>query len=270
MWFKRKPQPAEPEAPERRGAERRPPRRFQDYFVRLVSLEDGERSELMAAGYTLVTPFQEPVKVRLLDLCIQGSSVLVGTAVMPSLRVGEVVGLSIEHAFEDWSVIVAASTRSIADESEVRTRIGFEFLEPGDLQQQQLDMRASALGHFNRRRGGRVPFSIEPREVRVACGRRRLFARVIDISEFGIGVLANHVEAAGFQVGERVEYHLPLPGLSEPIQGAGRIVRTVRRGKHDLLGIAFAVRGGTLNKEQAEALAVHVQTYLDKRLRWSA
>lgn len=245
------------------------PREFSEFQAFLESHLDDEayRGQI---DDTLVlqldSPIEEPVKVRLDDLCIQGASVLVPIPSMPPINEGEIVGVRIEHTREGWSVLTPGLVRSISEETRRYFRVGLEFINPGNLYSQLSDGLGS---YFNRRTATRL--ANEPRvfEAQIRGARAtRLRARVIDISVSGLGAWVSHVEGASLKRGDEVMLTLTLPDKLPPIEGAARIARKQNNGPSDIIGLEFLLDKWKLS--ETRRLESVVQTYLTKRLRWSA
>lgn len=266
MWFWSK---KDKRQENKRDKLRAAPREFSEFQVFLESHLDNDayRGQIEdTLVLQLDSPIQEPVKVRLDDLCIQGASVLVPVPSMPVLSEGEIVGVRIEHAREGWAVLTPGLVRSITEETRRYFRIGLEFINPGNLYSQLEDGLGS---YFNRRTAIRL--KNEPlmfvAQIR-GSKATRLRARVIDISVTGLGAWVSHVEGASLKQGDEVMLTLTLPDKLPPIEGAVRVMRKENHGPSDIIGLQFLLDKWKLS--EARRLEAVVQEYLSKRLRWSA
>lgn len=266
MWFWRK---KNKQIKNKRDKLRAAPREFSEFQVFLESHLDNEayRGQIEdTLVLQLDSPIEEPVKVRLDDLCIQGASVLVPVPSMPAVHEGEIVGVRIEHAREGWTVLTPGLVRSISEETRRYFRIGLEFINPGNLYSQLEDGLGS---YFNRRSAIRLKNEPVMFEAQIRGSKAtRLRARVIDISVTGLGAWVSHVEAAMLKRGDEVMLTLTLPDKLPSIEGAVKVMRKENHGPSDIIGLEFLLDKWKLS--EARRLESVVQEYLGKRLRWSA
>ena len=263
MLFRRKNQP-NGEEPCRRILRSIP----RDYSEFLVSLESHEgevyRGQIDGALVVQVsTQLKEPVQARLVDLSIQGISVVVTLQAFPALDEGEIVGVRIEHVRDDWTIATPGLVRVIEFEGSRWVRLGLEFVNPGNLFAQLENDRGK---YFNRRRAARVSLEHQLEAVLRQKGPR-ISAKVHDISTCGFGGSVDHVQAATLRPGE-LRLGLSLPGDLGSVEGPAELMYKARsNGARDRVGVAFELAAWA--KKDAEAMQYLVDQYLAARFRWT-
>lgn len=263
MLFRRK-NPSPGEEPGRRIL-RATPRDFSQFRVFLESHE-GEvyRGQIDGALVVQVsTQLKEPVQARLVDLSIQGISVVVTLQAFPAVDEGEIVGVRIEHVRDDWTISTPGLVRVIEFEGSRWVRLGLEFVNPGNLFAQLENDRGE---YFNRRRAARVNLEQQLEAVLRQKGAR-ISAKVHDISTCGFGGSVDHVQAATLRPGE-LRLGLTLPGELGTVEGPAELMYKVRsNGARDRVGVAFELEAW--EKKEAEAIQGLVNQYLATRFRWT-
>lgn len=268
MLFRRKkqassPSPSQSEAAQRR-IQRNTPRDYSQFRVFLESHE-GEvyRGQVDGAFVVQVSSqLKEPVQGRLVDLSIQGISVVVTLQSFPAVDEGEMIGVRIEHTRDDWSIATPGLVRVIEFEGSRWVRLGLEFVNPGNLFAQLENERGE---YFNRRRAGRISFDDGVTAILKQRGARAN-VRVNDLSICGIGGWLDHVQGALLKPGP-VRILLGLPGEAGQVEGDAELVYKLRNGEQDRIGVSFDLESWA--RKDADTVINLVEDYLAKRFRWA-
>lgn len=225
-----------------------------------VSTDEGGMSYVQ-----LDDPLEESVTAQLIDLGIQGASVMASAKEVGHLEPGSIVGLRIEHRRDGWTLRKDAIVRSIRGIG--RVRLGLEF--KGALAE---DLVQAAGQYFNRRRAPRVDLSGGRGDGRLDLDGVILPVRAHDLSVHGVAVRLPRRWCEPMREQERGTLSLLLPhggGVFErPVLLLGRAFLD----DEDLasLGLLFQPAGGASDQESQRRLEIFVRDYLTRRLRWAA
>ena len=264
LLFRRKPKD-DGDEPSRR-VQRQVPQDLSQFRVFLES-HDGEvyRGEVDEGLVVQVgTEMESPVQARLVDLSIQGACVIVPLPSFPALTEGEIVGVRIEHAGDQWQISTPGLVRRILFDSARWVRIGLEFVNPGNLFAQLQNDHGQ---YFNRRREWRVTVG-EPLDVLLRHKGSRVQARVADLSVCGMGGWMDHVQGSMLPKGANLKMTFQLPDEREAVEGPAQLVYKGRAKELDRIGVAFDLEQWSAGA--ARAVRALVDRHLDDRFRWTA
>lgn len=186
---------------------------------------------------TLHLEGQQPFKVDLHDMNIQGAEIILPFHLAPLGGEGEVVQLTVEHRRDGWLVTAIGCVRRVEKCGSAKVLLELQFTQLGDLYAQLDD----ALGrYFNRRSAARVKPEIEMNvRVKLSYGHHRLRGVAHDLSLTGLGVVLPLVQAAVFRSGERVKATIDIPGIAPEFEGPGIVKHGYRSGENVVLGVEF-------------------------------
>lgn len=213
----------------------------------------------------LDAPLEESITAQLIDLCIQGASVMASSKEIGHLEPGSIVGLRIEHRRDGWSLRTDAIVRSIRGIG--RVRLGLEF--KGGLAE---DLVEAAGQYFNRRRAQRVDLSGGRVDGRLNLDGVILPVRAHDLSVHGTAVRIPRRWCEPIREQERGTLSLSLPDGGGAFERPVLVVRRTFIEDEELaaLGLLFQAGGGSSDQESTRRLEVFVRDYLTRRLRWAA
>ncbi len=180
---------------------------------------------------------QQPFRVDLHDMNIQGAEVILPFHLAPLGGEGEVVQLTVQHVSDGWLVTAIGCVRRLNKCGSAAVFLEIQFTQLGDLYAQLDD----ALGrYFNRRSATRVKPDLEVDvRVKLSYGPHRLRGIAHDLSLTGLGVTLPLVQAAVFKSGERVKATIDIPGISNEFEGPGVVKHGYRSGPNVVLGVEF-------------------------------
>lgn len=264
MFFRRKKKAGDAES--ERKLQRHVPRDYSQFRVFLESHE-GEIYRGQVDGALVVqveSSIREPVQGRLVDLSIQGVSVVLMLHAFPAMTEGEIVGVRIEHVRDEWGIATPGLVRVIGFEGGRWVRVGLEFVNPGNLFAQLENDRGE---YFNRRREGRVSVDGEV-EATIKQKGTKVRAKINDLSVCGIGGWVDHVGGATLRTHEPVQLTLRLPDELGTVEGAAELVYKARNGAQDRVGVSFDL--AEWSEEDRERVTGLVEKFLAARFGWAA
>ena len=264
MFFRRKKKTEDEES--ERKLQRHVPRDYSQFRVFLESHE-GEVYRGQVDGALVVqveSSIREPAQGRLVDLSIQGVSVVLTLHAFPAMTEGEIIGVRIEHVRDEWGIATPGLVRAIEFEGGRWVRVGLEFVNPGNLFAQLENERGE---YFNRRREGRVSVDGEI-EATIKQKGTKLRAKINDLSICGMGAWVDHVGGAMLKAHEPVHLTLRLPDGQGTAEGAAELVYKRRDGAQDRVGVSFDLaEWEQADKDRVTGL---VEEFLAARFGWSA
>lgn len=240
----------------------------EDALIAFLEAPEGKDVSTDDEGMSYVqldAPLQDAVIAQLLDLCIQGASVMASSKEIGHLEPGSIVGLRIEHRRDGWALRTDAIVRSIRGIG--RVRLGLEF--EGGLAE---DLVEAAGQYFNRRRTQRVDLTGGRVECRLNVDGVTLPARAHDLSVHGVAVRVPRRWCEPMRDQERGVLSLSLPDGGGVFERPILVVRRTFLEDEDeaLLGLLFQATGGSSDQESQRRLEVFVRDYLRRRLRWAS
>jgi hypothetical protein len=142
-------------------------------------------------------------------------------------------------------------------------RVGLEFINSGDLYSQLDDQLGK---YFNRRTKDRVRPAPDQFSLRLSRKGIRLPASVHDLSELGMGIWVDHVQAVRVQIGDTLKFHLShTRGDKRFVQGRLVVARKESHGAKDYIGLRFLLND--VDKDDL-LLQQFIQDFLAERLDW--
>jgi len=240
----------------------------EDGLLAFLEPPSGEevRSELDGMSYVqLDSPLEDEVRAQVVDLCIQGASVLASGREVLALDVGSVVTLRVAHPREEWEIRVDCVVRSKRGTAMVR--LGLEFRGDG-LEGRLVD---GAGRWFNRRRGTRVDLIGMRVEGRLTIDGATFPVRINDLSVYGASVRLPSRWCEALRGQEQGRLCLLLPSEGAPVDLGVAVVHKIHDADEEqaLVGVRFVGEGAS---EAADRKRIErfVEGYLAQRLRWAA
>jgi PilZ domain len=148
------------------------------------------------------------------------------------------------------------------------TRLGFEFVNIGDLYS-QLDAFYSRI--FNRRRAVRVRPELDRKlTVQMRWSDKELKANVTNVSETGVGIAVPVESAKALEGVDKVAIELKLPGKTEPLRGAAFVRNKSTAAGQLLCGLMFDFdEPSDLATRRAE-IGVYVEKRAEEIAKWES
>lgn len=173
------------------------------------------------------------------DLHVNGGSVTIPMDLAGDLTPGVIVQLTVAHPGHGWTVATPACVRHSYPEGAGQTRIGFAFMNVGNLYA-QLDN--AMVRYFNRRRGTRFFTALDQSfEAQCTYKGENITGRIHDLSRVGMALIVDKQFNGGLEDECDLAIRFTLPESEEEISGEGRIVSARDLGEHTFYGIDFDV-----------------------------
>ncbi|MEM7517665.1 MAG: PilZ domain-containing protein [Planctomycetota bacterium] len=209
---------------------------------------------------------QQPFKVDLYDMNIQGAEIRLPFHLAPLGGEGELVELDIHHPRDGWRVRAVGRVRKLEKWDDATVLVEVQFSNLGDLYAQLDD----ALGrYFNRRSAARIKPDIDSVvRVKLAYGPHRVRGAAQDLSRTGLGIVLPLVQAAIFRSGERVKIYLDVPGTKEPFEGVGVVKHGYRSGEDVVLGVEFDLLADSPMKKRRNEFLGYIEQRREEIEAW--
>ena len=182
------------------------------------------------------------------DMHVNGGSVTIPIDLAEKLSPGIIVQLTVAHPGHAWTVTTPACVMHTYPEGAGQTRVGFAFMNMGNLYA-QLDN--AMVRYFNRRRGTRF-FTALDKSFQATCIHKSqsITGRVHDLSRTGMAFVVDKPMVSGLTDGSNMSVSFYLPESDQEISGAGRVVSARDLGEHTFFGVDFDV-------DDAEGFGAH-------------
>jgi hypothetical protein len=171
------------------------------------------------------------------DMHVNGGSVTIPLDLATELTPGVIVQLTVAHPVHNWTVSTPACVMHTYPEGAGQTRIGFAFMNMGDLYA-QLDN--AMVRYFNRRRGTRFFTALDQSfEAECTFEGATFSGRIHDLSRVGMAFIVDKQTGTPLTENCDVAISFTLPDEDQAISGEGRIVSARDLGDHTFYGVDF-------------------------------
>lgn len=173
------------------------------------------------------------------DMHVNGGSVTIPLDLAGELTPGVIVQLTVAHPVHGWTVSTPACVMHTYPEGTGQTRIGFAFMNMGNLYA-QLDN--AVVRYFNRRRGTRFFTALDQSfDAQCTYAGESISGRIHDLSRVGMSLIVDKQSTGSLAEECDLAIRFSLPDSKEEISGEGRIVSARDLGDHTFYGIDFDV-----------------------------
>lgn len=205
-------------------------------------------------------------QAEFVDVSVHGVGLKVTAERGDKLGLGEVVELTVMSLSHGK---VTTPGKLVHKESDgASTRLGFEFVNIGDLYS-QLDSFYSRI--FNRRRAVRVRPELDRKlTVMMRWSGNELKAMVTNVSETGVGIAVPVESGKKLEHVEKVAMELKLPGAAEPLHGAAFLRNMANVSGQMICGLMFDFdQQSSLASRRAE-IAAYVEKRAEAIAKWES